>query len=552
MAEAAGLVLAAVTLFGSCIKGYRIISSAKSLNRDSAVLSCHLEIEEKRFLLWGRNCGLAQSTCLIPARDLSTIIGVLTEIKLLTQDAKELKKRYEIKIDEDQTTSLEQPKEFLQSSLVLAEVQRNLETRVTLQRRPSWKKATRWLFERDGFAKLVNDLKLLNDGLNALLQESQLSGFRNQFTAMCLESCATNDAGRLATIREATSDSYPEFSRITDQRIYTLEIESFESFSAIASNLITFWDLREFSPPRDALQPKAIAFWKGQPVLVEIRVYDQLSQEESTILERRYSDLSRLLGRKPKPRDFHVLDCLGYCFEPIYRQYCLVFAIPPDISRDDLTYQSLQGLFESSRGEGRIRLPNLVERFELCALLARSMLHFHAAGWLHRNFGSASVLFFGKPKDGSCLSTPIIGGFEFARPGSLTAYSAPFSPSSDEIMYHHPDMLAHRSVRYKRVFDIFSLGITLLEIGFWRPISTFHKSKYDPKQNLERLLKNQLDGDLAHRMGQRFEDAVKLCLSGALSSDDMTEKEQLLMFFQKVVLQIDIKRLTGKDDASLI
>jgi hypothetical protein len=72
MGEAAGMVLAVLGLFGSCVEGYELISIAKNAGKDSQMLLCQLEIEEKRLLIWGKNAGLSDNTCLIPARPSST------------------------------------------------------------------------------------------------------------------------------------------------------------------------------------------------------------------------------------------------------------------------------------------------------------------------------------------------------------------------------------------------------------------------------------------------------------------------------------------------
>ncbi len=36
--------------------------------------------------------------------------------------------------------------------------------------------------------------------------------------------------------------------------------------------------------------------------------------------------------------------------------------------------------------------------------------------------------------------------------------------------YQHPDKRFNRTIRYSRSHDIYSLGVVLLEIGFWRPV----------------------------------------------------------------------------------
>jgi hypothetical protein len=61
MADPASLVFGVVgivSLYSVCLQGYTQILSAKSLGKDAATLLCRLEIEEARFIVWGRNAGL--------------------------------------------------------------------------------------------------------------------------------------------------------------------------------------------------------------------------------------------------------------------------------------------------------------------------------------------------------------------------------------------------------------------------------------------------------------------------------------------------------------
>ena len=550
MAEAAGLVIGVVGLFGSCVKGYKIISSAKSVNKDSATLSCRLEIEEKRLILWGRNAGLTESTCLPPVRDLDTIIKVLTQIKILTQDANELEKRYGIKIDaQSEIQLMVDSEEYLQSSVVLMETTRRLQVQSPSQRNTPWKKAFRWIFDRDGFAKLVDDLKALNDGLNALLQESQMRVFRDQFNAMCLESCSIQDTERLSIIREAMVESYPTLSQIVDQRMHALDIQGGDFPIAQSPEAISLLELRDLSISKSVTPDhgRHFARWKGMAVMVEWRQYDaQLPTHDKEIIEGRYRTLSMLLSRKPKPHEFRVLDSVGYCCDVLASSFGLVYAIPDRISTNGTpSATSLHDMITLHGGA----LPSLGERFRLCSMLVESISQLHTANWLHRNLSSSSILFFGQPDNRSRLPPPIVSGFTFARPDSLGELSVPLYPIGNEVLYQHPEMVEDPRRGYHRAYDIYSLGIVLVEIGFWKPISAFSKAKYTLRQNSQRLMKNQLEGDLAHRMGQSFENAVKKCLSWTIHGGTITDRDQVLDFFENVVLKVDIRSLNHEDSS---
>ena len=81
------------------------------------------------------------------------------------------------------------------------------------------------------------------------------------------------------------------------------------------------------------------------------------------------------------------------------------------------------------------------------------------------------------------------------------------------------------------------------EISFWRPINDFHKDKYDHRQNVARLVKNQLQGDLAFRVGVSFQTAVKSMLVGTAVDGEASESQQIIDFFAAVVSRVGLQGL---------
>jgi len=77
------------------------------------------------------------------------------------------------------------------------------------------------------------------------------------------------------------------------------------------------------------------------------------------------------------------------------------------------------------------------------------------------------VLFLGGT-DTPTLSQPYISSFEYARPDvkNETYKGAPETP--EWAVYCHPDYIG-RSGNFRKTYDIYSLGIILIEIGHWKP-----------------------------------------------------------------------------------
>ncbi|KAL4802184.1 prion-inhibition and propagation-domain-containing protein [Aspergillus unguis] len=520
--EAAGLALSVVALFGSCLKGYQLVSDIKGLGRDSAILLCRLQIEERRLVIWGQATGFSDDKCLLPVHELDTVLMVLKEIHSITQDAAVMKKRYgasAVPVESDNQV------QYIQASSVMQELKRRID-----QKSPtSLKTGLRWMFDRQNFEKLVVDLRELNNGLYALLQGVQIAVSQQDFTGICLLSSASDDVTKLATIRDASRAGYDSLSRTVDQRIHCLTLDQ----SQRQANCISIYDLVIIQ--KDG---RTIARYKDTLVLVDWRDYEEHDPNIISIIHSRIASLSLLLSQTPKPKEFHVLDCIGYCHDIPQSRFGLLFALPtlddeiPEIIslHDLLTRQTSPPIF-----------PTLDARFRLAHTLANSLLQLNSSKWLHRNLRSAHILFIKSTKE--WFTEPYIVGFSYSREDRRDAASLPLNHLDIEDAYQHPILTETPRIGYRRDFDAYSLGLILLEIGFWRPISAFQKGQYSAMKNHRRLLEFQLTGDLAHRMGEAFEGAVRLLL-GDRAYEGKSEGEQLVWFLEKVVSRVDGRDLS--------
>lgn len=105
-------------------------------------------------------------------------------------------------------------------------------------------------------------------------------------------------------------------------------------------------------------------------------------------------------------------------------------------------------------------------------------------------------------------------GYELARPSGLSEVT--MGPSGHALnLYAHP---AYRSgnVRYCRLFDIYSLGVTLLEIGLWRCVDSDLDVQQSPSR-VQDLLVQACKEELGPAMGVNYREAVRCCLEGDFS-----------------------------------
>ncbi|KAL8716280.1 MAG: hypothetical protein Q9220_000185 [cf. Caloplaca sp. 1 TL-2023] len=191
---------------------------------------------------------------------------------------------------------------------------------------------------------------------------------------------------------------------------------------------------------------------------------------------RRVRELAALL-QSAKPKEFCAPRCLGYFddrddaehSEHEYR-FGLVFEKP--IHHQDQTPVTLHDLLHS------VPAPSLTARIALAHKISVCILYLHAVNWLHKSFRSDSIVFFPTAGENnlaasSIASTPFyLTGYEYARadrPGETTTGGDDLDEWTE--LYVHPDYQGQGTKgTYRKTFDIYSLGIVLLELAFWAPI----------------------------------------------------------------------------------
>ena len=73
---------------------------------------------------------------------------------------------------------------------------------------------------------------------------------------------------------------------------------------------------------------------------------------------------------------------------------------------------------------------------------------------------------------------------------------------------------------YHKAFDVYSLGLVLLEIGLWKVLQTYYKAHYSAQRWKEKVVLAVLVPGLGNKMGRRYREVVEMCLgaTGEMSS----------------------------------
>jgi hypothetical protein len=93
--------------------------------------------------------------------------------------------------------------------------------------------------------------------------------------------------------------------------------------------------------------------------------------------------------------------------------------------------------------------------------------------------------------------------------------------------YRHPDYKNKAMKKYRRLYDYYSLGVVLFEIGTWCPLW-----KFEQRQNLGSLSAEMFSEKLVEKaytllggtIGVIYRDAVLACLKSAFG--DATDNEE--------------------------
>jgi hypothetical protein len=220
---------------------------------------------------------------------------------------------------------------------------------------------------------------------------------------------------------------------------------------------------------------------------------------------------------------------------------------------------SLDYLFQSSHRHYGGLLPSLNDRLALAAILARCVTSLHACGWVHKSICPRNVIFF-YPEGHSSLGAealslppgflrrPYLNGYAYSRRNENTGSSGraheTYASLPESIVtndatdfYRHPATFGPGDSRavFKKTYDLYSLGILLLEIALWRTCRPENEDVH-PKQVRKMLSRKYLKGQLAYRVGTTYEEVVRTCLMGSFG-EEKSEKSWLEIEVMRTVVQ---------------
>ncbi|KAM5380827.1 hypothetical protein ACJZ2D_003351 [Fusarium nematophilum] len=248
---------------------------------------------------------------------------------------------------------------------------------------------------------------------------------------------------------------------------------------------------------------------------------------------------------------FGILRCMGWlASDSEFTKIGLVYELPRSVEEAPV---SLYDMIRNTRREKSDIVPSLGDRFSMARSIARSLANFMMVKWMHKGFRSNNVILLNEARPTEVL----LVGFSYARPGDAVRrdLTTPLSSDPTYDLYRPPaDTLPPDRLReaidaseeilsssndgerpvLSPAYDVFGLGIVLLEIGLWRTIDSIRgNTRRDPAKGRKNL--DSAVDSLRYRCGTIYRDVVRACLNLPQGPD---QDSGVLVHMEDILVQL--------------
>lgn len=133
--------------------------------------------------------------------------------------------------------------------------------------------------------------------------------------------------------------------------------------------------------------------------------------------------------------------------------------------------------------------PSFNMKMMVAITILETMLGVHTSGWLHKEVRSENIIMM-RRRDNSVVNDDIsswsvfVTGFVYSRLDRPDEMTEPLIPEYEADLYRHPALLTDAYRPYRKAFDVFSVGCTLLEIGLWKPLHEILALHAPPRETI--------------------------------------------------------------------
>lgn len=379
------------------------------------------------------------------------------------------------------------------------------------------------------FENLISNLRLLNDSILTFLnshQQKRHTELQERTFVQVLET--NNRLDDLQSLLQSFQVSLSPPSQSTEDRRRQMELAQFKMLSMAiseaakskSSNIEFLFSTKPLSleeihfTEQDDTSARNVSTGKygGSPIWIEWRDCTHLPMSPSiNVVRDRIANLAVLLQGARTLKDFNVPACLGYVDFPTEDRIGLVFR-PRQADHSGIPLS----LYELLKSRPK---PSLTVRIQLARTIATSLWYLHAANWMHKGLRSGNIVF----EDAANICSPLLAGFDYSRPAEAGEGTDKATENRIHELYRHPavqfDVPRDGNYGFRKLHDVYALGVVLFEIGTWQCIEDFldvgsddYVRRQDIKEVKGTLLSNQSMERLAGEAGVVFSGCIKFCL----------------------------------------
>jgi hypothetical protein len=508
-------------------------------------LRVRLRIEQARLLNWGERVGLVEDLLATPSKVLqlrrNLFLDLLLEMQVLFKECagvvQPFEKNARLKTSGSTTEDGKFARRFPKGTNSLL-----MKVLSTWEKAPSAHINLQWaVISQERLERLAEKLIGLNDAIENLLDQSDISELQSmqQQTHMAIlqlnskveelhevalalqvkaVGCEPMGEQKREKCRLDVPDSNDSsgFARLAKFKAQQILMERSDGVAALPAQEV------QLNVAADSHAVRSLAAYREVAVWIEWRQYEMDLNPHTgwnDVIRDRVRKLVALLQVDDKPAQFRTPKCLGF-FEDDKDEvdrFGLIYEIPK-LEAASTTPLSLFELFNI------VERPSLSDRITLAHSISECLMYLHSVNWLHKGFRSDNIVFFRAPNMDIEYDSPIIAGFEYARPDLPDAGTEAIRLHTPYDIYRHPDSLRGPYAGSKRSYDIYGLGIVLVEISCWQPIQEILEISLDQVAALaellkvrERLLSKKYLDIVGANSGSRYREVVRTCLSGGIA-----------------------------------
>ena len=296
----------------------------------------------------------------------------------------------------------------------------------------------------------------------------------------------------------------------------------------------------------DTAWTKAILEFKPAPMPSEPKL-DPTSLGDWNITQENAKVIKMLRVASRDPTKYRILYCEGVYSQPDYFGFIYRVPMVPAHWRNPRC-ESLGNILLNGRHIDNLGL-NLENRLKMAKALAWAVLELHLVDFVHESIHPDNILVFGEFHGNAihfAWSDPYLVGFHCSREVEGASTKLRNNPTHwTARLYTHPDRQMPAFKRFERVYDIYSLGVVLLELGLMTSfmesgnLAMFCSEGWDPPKYRNYFI--QKARGLERILGTTYMEVVLTCLDGTFQDDGYLLMTQ---FRNKVCEKLDRIKLS--------